>query len=535
MRFAKVCQGVRGIVGLVLLGVSAGSTAAGDMVSEAALLRLVLAGDVEAVETAMTEAQDTGGTTGGRDLFDLFDTTSPVISDFVADWLKAHPESPHAHTAQAWIYHRVGWSLRSGLPAHMVHHRAREAFDHLLFKADDHAMTAFAAAPDLLAAADLLLDMGISGQGSLPAPGLLDTVMKTQPNARTLETALFAANPRWSGTQELGDRICETYGPKVPSWGDTGADKCKLMVSAEYFDFEPRDWFVETLNRVDHPDLKQLRRRATIALDLPNPDWRRDVERMFDDPTYVDVAFAEFYDTRYAGRHPQAPLATPRVLPRAVQWALRQIEHDPYDPELLDILSTTMVWRRFPDGNMAMEAFRDGAPALSVEDLARRRVLASPYHPEAWAKYASVAKTGYSDVAIADRFGRWINAVAYSGHSTLYLIELHNALVFVPRQLDMAIKSNPDAEVRRQASAVDRDKLIHCPIIRARRIIEAICEEFPDTAYGCTPSSGNPPMDISAIWRDTEERNVCLRERRESLDALIFEPIQYDLAGPGGL
>lgn len=281
----------------------------------------VYANDLEKVEVLITENQtlfERGERTAEdmRQLFGVFDTTNPKAADLAAKWVEAKPQSPYANAAMAWVLSNRGWNIRGEELARDTYPEALRIFRDIHKRARHHAEIAYEIEPRLIAASDAIISSANGTGNRKHALEVVDAVMQVDPNNRTLNLARGLTSPGWGGSWDMVENLCESYAALPPEPGPKPVLSCKLR--ATYYYVDKRDWMRETLAKEDLPDLDYLRIRRTL--------WGG--------ASKEEAKFAQKYGYDFIG-HEHAL--------REYEYAKTAIEHDPYKPELLEVLVDPVI------------------------------------------------------------------------------------------------------------------------------------------------------------------------------------------------
>ncbi len=509
------------------------------VVSRQQLMDVIYAGDFDRVEQIMAETRDLvrrdkATQDDMREKFRDFSTTNPKVIDFVNNWLERHPDSPFANTAQAWVLHRIGWNVRG---SKYVRHTYPEALDmhyRMHMAAFDHASRALEADRTLISASDAILSLGQTTGQKNRSFEVLDEVMETIPNWGTLSRALALSNPKYGGSSELADAMCDHYGPMLSAPVKDMVRFCKIVANATYFGNrwdEVREWLKEDPN----PVLDHYRVQSIFGLEQPSNDQIRFAVQYFKDTETTDLRLANRFELRYA-LPPAGEPVVHFVLERAKRVAREVLEHDPYNLWALDVLlrSSHDVTVQ-PDNSIVHK--RTGSPTPEEEvDYHRRRILASPFNPEFWADYASGLQ------AISNGNGPWprslfasdllmVNAIAYSNHDLNQLFPFIHQKIYQYQRLNFAAEQGWEYGWPELIAETDRYTRIICPLIRAARISDALIE------MGQTAKNYDAvrPYDLD-VYRELHDEaqaaGRCGREIAADIENLVYLPIEVDLSDP---
>ena len=491
---------------------------------------------VDRVETELEIAQkafEAGEITADdmRVLFSIFAVTHPDLISFVGNWQEAHPASPYAKVAQAWVYYRAGWIVRGNKSARQTHPEAMEKHRLLHHDSLELALEAYEENPKLIPASDAIVLLGNTGGNKQKSFEVFDQTMQDVPNWGTIERAFTFTHPGYGGSYEMGQAICEHYAPLAEHERNNLTRYCHIAFLIQRNPI--REWpkmALALLKEENDPDLDYL---VFIARLNNHPQTLEDAEylRDYGDKHGFDtLRRARYYDNNTANRYGFAPKYF-EMLEREKLRAQEALEHDPYSPELLDILSQTSTritktqngWRFAPDKNSP-------SPEQEIDFLVRRVVVA-PYNPEQWGKLAhaleSLSRRSHRDgrdlIRWDDFYG---NAVYYSQHDPKHLETfLHKKitqLMLFRGAREEGIKFNGwDIALRR----VDEVNDIICPIIRAGRLLEFIRPQEPQNS--AFVEQYQPIIDTLA--REATQAGDCRQVLDADIEALAFAPTVMDI------
>ncbi|MGH1445751.1 MAG: hypothetical protein ACRBBO_06865 [Cognatishimia sp.] len=528
------------------------TVAQSEPINRESLLELILANDIDQVETKLIEAQAayaSGDVEGEhiRELNRIFDTASPTISDFTDEWIKAYPNSAHAYIASSWIANRVAWNQRGGNYVRGVYPAAWKGFREEIQKSANHAVHAYQLDPQLLPVTDSLIWHGIMRTANVSHDQLVQDLMEANPEGGTLIRALRAAYPGWGGTQDYGNRLCETHAPKVIAWGKDAIAICKLHLSAEYFSREPAKWFAQTLSEIDHPAVADIRRKTMVyllhtpqlkkhlmKLGLPNEAWNQDLAELFSDPDYTDLEFAQHHDLYYTLLNPEAPLATPQVLPRAWNWAMRTIAYDPNNIKAVEALLTRYVFTWEGSDGRHVQSAKVAPPenAPSVADLVVRLVKAEPWNADYWQNVSShiengsfVPKTFEKSVKAA------INSLEFSQYDELklqaFIQHFSAALDYLERR-----QGKSSGSEKAVLEALDLDELLRCPLARASLILKHKCQNpdphSPNREVACHEFADLQRHTLERVFERFSGSKACVATYAKDIEELKFSPFDIE-------
>ena len=196
------------------------------------VLELAKSGDVAGLQTLFDEIAErrteTGDSAEHIAAFKAFYNTHPAVEATVLEWLKAHPETPHAHVARAArlmneaSFMRGADSIRRTPPQSLQ--RMRELTDEALPLVE----TALSLDPLHLFAADNLSTIGRM-RGS---PDLQERSRKIAETYRKPENIfwgeLYRFQPQWGGPPGGTDEYCRKGAELFPSVDET---ECRLIAA----------------------------------------------------------------------------------------------------------------------------------------------------------------------------------------------------------------------------------------------------------------------------------------------------------------
>lgn len=496
----------------------------------------IYAGQVDWVETKLHAAQqafEAGDITASdmRALFSVFSVTHPDLISFVEDWQDTRPGSPYAKVAKAWVYYRAGWIVRGYKSGDRTHPEAMEKHYSLHYDSLQLALEAYDANPKLIPASDAVILLGNTGGDKQRSFEVFDQAMQDVPNWGTIEKAFTFTHPGYGGSFEMGQAICEHYAPMAEHERSTLVRYCQIVFLVQ--NTPVNDWPKQALTLLEQENDPALEHLKFIARLNNHPQSREDAEYLRD---YIDehgfdtLRRAKYYDEYTANRHGFAPHYH-QMLEVEKARAKGALVHDPYSPELLDILSKTSMRVEKTDRGWSYRPIKNSPSPEQELDFLLRRVVVAPYDPEQWDKLAREMKT-YS--LRADRQGvdliRWDelygNAVYYSQHAPKHLEifagEKVTQLMVLREARENGITFNGwDTALQDIDETVD----IICPIIRAGRLLEFVRQGKPANAVFV--EQYQPVIDV--LTREAAQNGDCKQVLKAESEALAFAPVVMDL------
>ena len=508
------------------------------LITKAALLDLVYAGDVDGVERALSTAQqlyldDAIPADEVRRLFEDFTTTNPKIIAFTGDWVEAMPDSAYANTAQAWVLYRIAGLIRGDRPGWATYPVALEQFDALSETAMVHASTAYTLAPDLIPASDAILRLANSVGAASFGYEIMDEVMQSHPNWGTLFRGLKLTQPGYGGRPMMADAMCAYYGAELRAPHADMVRFCRIVGIFEFHLRGQRDLLEDLLDGFEAPELDYIRAKLAM-LDWQNPDrlqtYQDVLQAYFDEHDVMDVKMAGDFDM-FFGHIPGHRMVQGEVSKRAYEYARTAIQDDPYDPWLLDVLGTGAL-DATRDGDTLTVSYKTHLSHARRLELLSMRLVVSPFEPNHWKNLASSMEA----VARGDRptlEGLFasdpyrINAIAYGNHRAEYLIDYIRWKII---QLDVTARLsqvNATPLASETVHSFDRDGEIICPLLRAARVLGIIntYQEQPET-YGLTAMEAG---QIDGLSDQARQDGRCTEVRTADPGELGFEPVEVKL------
>jgi hypothetical protein len=232
---------------------------------------------------------------------------------------------------------------------------------------------------------------------------------------------------------------------------------------------------------------------------------------------------------------------TERTLQKVKVGALAALEHDPFNPELLDILARQShevtkveieVDGKIQTGTRHTPIADSPSPEQEFDYL-RRKVVVAPYDPENWQKLALLFKVeslrGRDELAdLALWEGYLVNAVYYSNYQLEYLTNYAQRKI---QQLESYKQLEPGMAGLngwyRAIQQLDRTTDIVCPIVRIGILIDAVAQY----------TGQNPGLDtgtvqvIDGLTAEAEADDLCPGMLSAQPQDLAFAPIEMDMMG----
>lgn len=497
----------------------------------------VYADDIDRVEAGLVAAQAAfirgeASADGMRRLFQDFTTTNPQVIGFTKRWLEKYPQSAYANTAQAWIYFRAGWIVRGYKYARETHPEAMRQHSLLHAKAMNHARAAFYLDDQLVPASDAIIRLGNTTFETEWAIEILDHVMRSRPNYGSLYRALELTNTGYGGTADLADALCEFYGPMIPQGGGAPdapeidfAQHCKIEAAFNYHRSERREWLARAMAQSTFEGFDYIRISRAIQ-QRTRPEDAEFARAYFENTASTDIRLARNYDIWVAGRYGYDFVA-PTVIDAARAQALRALEHDPYDPDLIATLEISPETVTRDENGAQVVTYHDRPGKAALRDYARRRLIVAPYDPENWRKYIETApETPVEEAFFANESAR-INRIAYSQHDFQvifgYMTRKLGELDVMQQIREQGVADGWDILL----AQTDVEAQITCPLLRAKRVYDAVIE-----AMGKPLGYQIPVLmlvRLEAMAQLAKDEGRCENVLDARIEALFFEPVQVNL------
>ncbi|MEM7319977.1 MAG: DUF4034 domain-containing protein, partial [Pseudomonadota bacterium] len=406
------------LTSVLLVGAAAADSA---FLTVGTLRQMAYAQQADALEEALGQTQ--GAYLAGdvsadefRELFTAFGASHPDMVGFVETWVGTHPDSAHAQAARAWSLYNGAWAVRGGRYASQTHPEALAVYRAMIGAADIHAQRAFDLNPDLIAASDARIVMVHISSDEDGAYDAFDYVMSTRPNWGKLRRAQRFAHPGYGGSSAMLDALCHNYGDMLPDEGVDQVFRCLYFGARSHYKAELSEWLEQNMEQAaSDPILDVSRADLLTRLDLSKS--RTDDQVAFARETilnddYLDTRLSSAFDNAFQYNR-QLPATRQAYVARNYERAKQELEHDPLNPRLMEIVSS---WYYRPlSSDMSKdekEALFQSRRALGV-DFASRTLIAAPYDSQNWYSYAG--QFPYKDDPQSYFAGEpyLINAIAY--------------------------------------------------------------------------------------------------------------------------
>ncbi|MCW3781551.1 hypothetical protein [Defluviimonas salinarum] len=472
------------------------------------------AGDFATVESIIGGLSETALET--RDFSELRDFYGALFvtanSDRFAQqgaWLAAYPDSPFAAAALAWThFHRadlyrgtqfVGRTSREAMAAH------REE----LFLSKDMVRRALSEDPNFVPALDLsiVLAQYLGGQAMVPA--IVDHALDVAPDRHTLTLGLAALSPMWGGGFGEQLSLCKDAIDRLAEFDE---EACLIYITfGSRHGGELRQRALAALEQSDDDFLDFARANAYLNEWREKPEAAEESMRILMATLGPNVSIDHFDSSlrtiAFLFKQPFFEIEAEEAL---LETLRERLPDDPQNYRILGRILTSMFDLVRPgDGPDQME---------EANELWRAMLVHGAYLPETWR--AGERLEGYQgNSARPALIGPYkVNQIYYSNHSPA---ELGSYLVYLRQMHKLASESDP---LPPWATLSDLgDGVVLCPMFRAQRLYEHICDYRPDDP-GCDGSAWNTE-DTMGVKRIMTSADACAWERTAPIEELAFEPV----------
>jgi hypothetical protein len=205
-----------------------------------------------------------------------------------------------------------------------------------------------------------------------------------------------------------------------------------------------------------------------------------------------------------------------RTLANARDWARNELAYDPYNNEVIRLLT----------GEIAEASPGDDAAQRALMDRLYRPYLRRfPSDANAWMAFANLGSVLRADPASSDRDLYAQNAIALSNHYPPFLLSYHE---FKYNLFMNLVTLRRDRGLEPELDAADIDSRLVCPMIRLSRLYAEQCGDGPDRHGFCTGFWFSSPGKRAEIAADAAARAACEDERLAPADALTYLPMRPD-------
>lgn len=484
-------------------------------------------GDYTALESQMRKSHETSLKTGDfetvRDYNRLFKTTHPDAGKTLERWAEAMPDSAYAKTALMWREFHIAWQIRGTKYSSLTHPKSLEEYKRRIEQASELAVAAFALAPDYVPASDAILSTialtRMSGEELLQ---FVENVMHETPNYRTIRNAVYPASPKWGGSWELVEMVCDlTRMTDQASYTDCVAQSI-LDVSSDHDALTwARQYFADKFRSGDTSGYNHDIVTVYVA-DVSGFDKTREAE-LADAILEMAGDGGDFYEVERAAINLQLnsqnyPDFAQRVRRIAGEQFLQEFERDPYNIQYALMRSDhekKPIWQQHGSRSEAKtrNAFPYWKNALKYGE--RRDAV--------WGQGVQIVREIDPDQAYRTAFPFFVNLVAYASDPTTPAMDMFD---FYFRMRDTAseiLQSTAEGDAR-YATALDMAEFVQCPLMRSARLLIENCARQGEYHEGI--SCQHVPQDLERAGSVIEDKALRKACRKEAL--MPYEILQYD-------
>ncbi|EBA12999.1 DUF4034 domain-containing protein [Roseobacter sp. CCS2] len=477
-------------------------------------------GDVLRVEAAFAQAHQ-ASLTGQisyndlRALSDVLTVTHPDIIAFTVKWREEYPDSPYAMALRSAQLMQNSWTIRGTKSIRDTHQEALRAFHELQVAAVALAREAYDAAPDYVAASDVVFrgQLATKPLSNRAFYTMLRDVMEATPSRQSLAYALSVTLPNWGGG---GYRVilplCDEFAAKVVDVTGYTTDVCAIDMIHQFDRSDAaRNYADGLLDSVFHPLTDPARARRAMARQAEGD--RRFLIEYMSRPGFMDIRTASRFKWNF--RNDDETEALMVALDARLQAnAAEQLRHDPLNIDHMSIIKRETII-------LAELTIRPDRERNRI--FAQRSILVSPYDSSNWESAATFLGRGNTIESLSSYDPYLINAIVYSDHSMLSLRALMIKKTggyrkYLQRVSTGNITPLPEEELHH---------VVHCPAIRLARLMQAVCD---GRDQDCNEAAGLSDS-LDQIFSEVEAGDLCQYERNGSIADLLYTPVQVDLTG----
>jgi hypothetical protein len=478
-----------------------------------AFRNLVMAGDITAVDAALNDALAQDARSGIEPdaqlgLFAVFEVTRPAIDTFTANWLAQSPTSPNAMTARGWYLYAMGQAMRGSGYAGRVYPAALEAKYTYHSQAFELFDAAHAANPDLVAAANGVLQLTATLGSEDITPKALVRIMAVQPNRGSLMRAIAALPSYWGAKGGQVIKLCQEYAPKITSVPGYDVNTC--LVDGIYFKgfqkTDKREAAHELLVLTPHPILDYARLIDAIDRYGP-PEQSLEILKRLQKTrqlTPIEAAALDEANRTIKGDPIVTPIEYIKSLASDLAARKLRVARDPFNPIEVNGYVKALQNAEFVIGT----PFSNDEVTLPLQALLTK----IPYSGEAWLTLANIIRGDALDPN--GRLARIEAAEPYYTNAVVYTDASYDALEAAMEAKGWAIANPENPNLQADLSALSAaeleqlDQTFHCPLAITYRLLLAACKS-PGSGCGIQ----HPARDaINARMMSVYDRGACLKE-----------------------
>lgn len=508
---------------------------------------LAYAHDFQTLETLLDQLQEDVLAerltyTDQRNVYEVLSVLQLDLIKSVNLWHDQMPRSIHAQTLQAQMLFSLGWRMRGEEAVKLTYPEAMDGMRRLHAEGMRIAKAVFNKHPNFVPAADAVMwmDLTVSSQPGfwelLSGDTPFEKIMRLTPNHRTLMERLTSTRPQWGGNFGQVIEICDTYALMVKDVEGFTSEICKIEAIYTY-DFRAKEllkWAQEALDQTDHPILERARWVDAVR-DRPTRAGAQALRtKGIAELEYRDIRLASKFDGFRQGGANVLNI-TALIFDAKRKQALQELEHDPYNPKLLNVLMM--------DENAGVSPKVEPSLTTMVE-YSRRKLMFAPYNHRYWGHFAQALNKyrskseNFAEGALAEVEGSYRNAVVYSNYSAnalsdylyhFYMQVLGEMQINSSTRLGAAGKYRDPAGFTPQELAQQNKQMI-CPLIVTERMLRAVCDKDPGS-FNCMGAFVGKE-DVERIFEIATEREACAKELTAPLQDLLYFPIEFDWQNP---
>lgn len=404
----------------------------------------------------------------------LFVTANRARLQQVKGWQKAAPDSAYAATARAWSHIHRAFLLRGPYEVKDTAAEAFAAFRTEMMQAADAVDTALGSAPDFAPALDASLSLKRANIDRRDPTPQIETLLQIAPDRHALWLALNTADPRWGGSVEQVMQICVRYAPQVPGYTP---DLCMVeAILGLEIPGQMREVALAQLEKRTEPQLDYLRLKAYLNEWRDRPDAAAEAMRLHrqalnasEQSKYTSSMIGFLFDQQDYVR--EMDLAQDKL-------AEKRLQDSPDNSELLRVRVRYALdqwiaqWAALPS-----DAPKPDLQVPALWAMWQRSLPLGQFQADTWdlGQVLADARAGEPETAHIEKF--WQNRVHYSNYARGPLVEHARSLL---GRFYTASDLRTRPAKADQLRGVIAERALHCPLVRAARLLEHACEGAPE-------------------------------------------------------
>ena len=344
---------------------------------------------------------------------------------------------------------------------------------------------------------------------------------------RRCRTAFTLTHHGYGGHAEIGFYLCEDLAPMIE---DEALDMARYCMMDWITKWQPFDgWHAlleELLAEGQTPNEDYFRYRLAMNTQPFTESSAKLIHDYMSREDFTHVDNARLFD-HYIGYPFGYDLMEYVVLDRAKIAAMKELQHDPLNPALLDLLARGSMDTVRTEAGHRLTPRPDGLHLDDTIEHAKRRLLVGPYDGDHWVALANLmrqqqrvtGRDGY-DLFVTDPY--YENAVFYGQHGFTSLYALLSAKGQQLIAYDAAVANKWEANGWDQMRLiVDRDADLLCPLIRVDRLVLRAAAQTRRARLEVDPTTG---AAMEVYYADARSRDACVPERTADLQSLEYVP-----------